>query len=600
MPEPFMPFRPSSLSIRQLFGDVNSFYKIPNYQRPYIWVDEQVEKLWEDILEAYVNKENNYFLGSIITVQPRENKNSPYVDVVDGQQRMTTLMILFCVLRDLYPSINENSGDVVAINNYVIRDSIASQGRLERLKLTTHFQHQSDFERIVLNGDTRSLKKPTKKQLYSDESPEYKFKNTAVIFKEKLIAAQKEQDIANIINFIFNKIQLIRIDCQDKDFAIKLFQVLNDRGIDLTSADLIKSFLLENLCAIYADNRDTLKLREDQFIADWRSMEQEIKSCDISIDDLFVLYLYYLLGKNPKKSLSDELRVLLAKEDPNKVVAELKEISVIYVNSIYNANCKVMFSFRYIRWSMYWKSICLTAFYCKYNEINELLLMLRRFYYLYWMAGKNLSQIKQTSFNVIKWIKENKSVSEIEGELNDKIQKDNIINLAIMNLSTRELAFESWIKPLLILIEYNQTDDIMPSFIPLNNDLHLEHILPVKYSSYRDEWGHILDEEASLWLNSAGNLTLLGGRRNIEASNNPFQVKIEVYNGRGKYGNGNRRITAFSITQRILNDFNLRRFEQKWTVGAMIEREQWFFTQLSQVLTIDLNDLISRNQLQAA
>ena len=77
------PFKPSSLSIRELFGNTDSLYKIPQYQRPYKWEDEQVERLWDDIWEAYENQEQNYFLGSIITAKPRDNERSPYVDVVE-------------------------------------------------------------------------------------------------------------------------------------------------------------------------------------------------------------------------------------------------------------------------------------------------------------------------------------------------------------------------------------------------------------------------------------------------------------------------------------------------------------------------------------
>lgn len=105
------PFKPLSLSIKELFGNTDSFYMIPDYQRPYKWENEQVDMLWDDINEAFQNGEENYFLGSIITAKPGDGDRYRYVDVVDGQQRLTTLMILFCVVRDLYPALNEDAGD---------------------------------------------------------------------------------------------------------------------------------------------------------------------------------------------------------------------------------------------------------------------------------------------------------------------------------------------------------------------------------------------------------------------------------------------------------------------------------------------------------
>lgn len=93
-------FVPASLSIGDVFTSGDIIFQIPDYQRPYSWVDEHVDQLWDDILEAYENNkegdsiDSNYFLGSLIVVQ-----NGKIEDVVDGQQRLTTLMILLCTIR---------------------------------------------------------------------------------------------------------------------------------------------------------------------------------------------------------------------------------------------------------------------------------------------------------------------------------------------------------------------------------------------------------------------------------------------------------------------------------------------------------------------
>jgi len=582
------PFKPLSFSIRELFGNTDALYKIPQYQRPYKWEDEQIDKLWDDVHEAFENGEDNYFLGSIITAKPRDNEMSAYMDVVDGQQRLMTLMILFCVIRDLFPKINESASDEdhFAVDIDIIKSSIFLNGKRERLKLFTHRQHQSDFEAFIINGHTSDLKKPYKYQIRRDEEPKYKFLNTAASFKAKLeqLGKSKSQDF---INYLFNHVYIIRIDCKNRGFAIKLFQILNDRGMDLTAADLIKSYLLEKLYAQYANDPETSKIKEEQFIADWREMEQTIKSCDLNMNDLFIIYEYHVLGQNPKKSLYDELQDVFKEGDPNEIISDMKKFSHIYFTEIYEAQDKIIFSFWYIRWNMYWKSILLTALHQNYADFSKLSKLLRRFYYLYWIAGKTLSQIKQTSFNLIKWIKEEKPISEIEKELNKKITDDGIMNLVKSNLSSEHITSEAWCKPLLFLMEYNQTDNSNPSFISLNKDLHLEHILPVKYSKI-PEWNYITREIATTWLNSAGNITLLGGAKNIEASNNAFPVKQEVYKGKGKYNNKNDKITAFLITQKIVLDYNEKKYNCKWTTKAMIDRWKWFFEQAAELIEIDL------------
>lgn len=590
------PFKPLSLSIKELFGNTDALYKIPQYQRPYKWEDEQVEKLWDDVYESFENGDENYFLGSIITAKPRDNEKSAYVDVVDGQQRLTTLMILFCVIRDLYPDINAEKSDEnhFAVDIDTIQASIALFGKSNRLKLFTHRQHQSDFEELIINGDTKELKKPYKYQVRYDEEPKYKFINTSFIFRKKLEDLGQENS-ENIIDYLFNQVKIIRIDCKNREFAIRLFQVLNDRGMDLTAADLIKSFLLERLYNTYKNDTDTSKIKEEQFISDWREMEQSIKNSDISLNDLFIIYEYHILGQNPKKSLYDELQNAFADKDPNQIISDIKQFAHTYFKEIYEADDKVLYSFRYIRWNMYWKSILLTALHTGYPDYEELKKQLRRFYYLYWIAGKTLSQIKQTSFNLIKWVKGKKPISEIEVELNKKITADGIESLAIRNLSSEQLATEVWIKPLLLLMEYNVTDSSKLSFIKLNNDLHLEHILPVKYEKY-PEWNHITKDVSAKWLNSAGNITLLSGAKNIEASNNPFNVKMEVYKGKGKYGEKNDKITAFLITQHILKDYEVNKYQGNWTLEAMIARWKWFFTESQDILDIDLNEAIEKHQ----
>lgn len=590
------PFKPLSLSIGELFGNKDALYKIPQYQRPYKWEDEQVDKLWDDIYDAFENNDDNYFLGSVITAKPRDNEKSAYVDVVDGQQRLTTLMILFCVIRDLYPEINKDKStdNPFAVDLDTITASISHLGKADRLKLYTHSQHQSDFHDNIINGNTSDLKKPYKYQIRTDEEPKFKFINTAVIFRNKLSELGQEQS-EELINYLFNQVKIIRIDCKNREFAIKLFQVLNDRGMDLTAADLIKSFLLEKLYSKYKDDQDTSKIKEERFISDWREMEQTIKTCDINLNDLFIIYEYYILGQNPKKSLYDELQDAFSPLDPNEVISDIKKFASTYYKSIYESRNPVIYSFWYIRWNMYWKSILLTALHTNYAEFDDLTKGLRRFYYLYWIAGKTLSQIKQTSFNLIKWIKEKKTMSEINKELQDKLDKDNIVSMAIYSLQSEQIASEMWCKPLLLMMEYNATDESKSVFIDLDHDLHLEHILPVKYEKFT-EWKHITKEVSAKWLNSAGNITLLSGAKNIEASNNPFNVKMDVYKGKGKYDNKDEKITAFAITQQIVKDYDNKKYSQQWNIESLTDRWKWFFSEVGQLLNIDTKEAVERHE----
>jgi len=244
---------------------------------------------------------------------------------------------------------------------------------------------------------------------------------------------------------------------------------------------------------------------------------------------------------------------------------------------------------------MHWKSILLTALHTEYKSFNELTKLLRRFYYLYWIAGKTLSDVKHASFAIIKSLKDQESIEKITKDIEVKLKNDNIEALSLGALMSENIASSHWCKPLLLLAEYNASDDSKLSFIDLNQDLHLEHILPVKYSKFK-EWSHINGEIAKKWINSAGNLTLLSGAKNIEASNNPFDIKMGVYKGKGKYDDKNAKITAFLITQQIVYDYEQSTYAQQWTISAIVNRWGWFFSEVGELLDIDVGDALEKHE----
>jgi uncharacterized protein with ParB-like and HNH nuclease domain len=588
-------FTPASLTIKQLFNNSDSLYQIPRYQRPYKWADEQIDKLWDDLTEAYDNENESYFLGSVITASPKDS--SSYLDVVDGQQRITTLMILFAVVRDLFPNLNRNtvSPDPSNITSKTIKSSILADDEFNRLKLYTHVNHQTDFENLIVNADTTKILKPKKKEIASDEEPRFKFFNTAAMFHEKLVI-KGEEYVGKFVNYLFNNVRLIRIDCTSKEFAIKLFQVLNDRGLDLTNADLIKSYLIQKIEEEYKADDDLRAIKGDQFMQEWRYTEQIIKKFDDGLNDVLILYEYHLLGSNPRKSLYDQLVEQFKSKNSLDVIKDFRKFVENYDKYLWEINNTDVYALWYLRWNFYWKSILLTAYHVNYNDILRLTKALKRYYYLYWIAGKTLTAIKQTSFNLIGYVKDKKPIAEIEAILQKKIEDDKIMPLAIQNLNNN-IYSEPWGKPLICLLEYNATDASKLTWIPLAKDLHLEHIIPSKYKNY-DEWNHITEEMFEYWGNSGANLTLLSGSKNIEASDNPFKDKINVYKGKGLYQNKNTKITGYNITQQIVTDFDKKKYNEEWNENAVRDRWEWFCKEVAEVLEIDTETLVSLRQGQ--
>ena len=570
-------FKPESLNIKNLFGSPDSLFQIPLYQRPYSWQDEEVETLWNDLYDAYTHQNLNYFLGSIITIS---SENS-YQDIVDGQQRLTTLMILFCVIRDLYPNINQDvdiTKDLQAIKIKRIKGFICDADDRTRLRLQTHDSDQNDFTIAILNERaTLNEEALTRK---NEGSVKYKFKRAACIFKEKLLKIG-EKEAGKFVNYIGNHVKIIKIVCEDKSFAIKLFRILNTRGKDLEVSDLIKTDLISRL-----PNK-----KHRQFIADWDHVKNIIEDfkCNTEIDEMFTLYVYYHLAANPKKNTYEEMENISKNKDSNIIINDFKDFCALYKDHISLSGNKIIHCLRYLNWKMYWKAILLTALKTNFSEYKELTFELRRFYYLNWIAGKTVNTIKQTSFNLIKFIKEKKNLSFLKEELDKKLKAYNIHSLVLSNLKSNSSANTSWIKPVLMMLEYDQTDGADKDFIPLYRKVHLEHILPVQYEA-SSGWQHITKDTAEHYLNSIGNLTLLGGSKNIVANNNPFNIKLNVYKGKGKNNDKKKGVTKFEITQRIAYAVNEGNIKQ-WNKEAMENRWNWFLDELSILLRIDTSSI---------
>ena len=579
-------FKPNSLTINKLLTDSDALYQIPVYQRPYKWGDDEIDKLWDDILESYSNQEPNYFLGSIITAGSQNG--GKYLDIVDGQQRLTTLVILMATVRDLYPDINakECEEDPSAIGIDQINNAIMVSDKFGRLRLSPQSNHGSNFDKYIIKGNTKNLKKPYKKDLRKDEAPEYKFINTSVEFRARLENIG-QVECGKLINYIFNQIKIIRIDCSNVGFAIKLFQVLNARGLDSTNSDLIKSFLIGRIHSIY--DAEVVKQKEDQFLQDLIASEKIVVEVNEGLNELFVMYEYFLLAANPKRSLYDELEIQFSNDDPLDIISDFKAFISSYAHKVYESQHPIEFSFYYLRWSVYWKTILTSALHSDYYEIEEFKIVVRRFFYLFWIAGFTLSRIKQTSFNLIKWVKEKKPINEIKIELEKSI-KENRVQERVESALNNNVYHEPWCKPLLALIEYNQTDN--PKFIWLGDrEIHAEHVLPQGFNDVYG-WKHIIEDERNgdEVVHSLGNMTLLSGKKNIEASNNDFETKVSIYQGKGKYGESDDKITSFRITHMIFDDFNQGKIT-RWDFDTIEARKKFYITELEQILQIDLKNI---------
>lgn len=569
-------FKPINQTISEIFS-CDGIYKIPNYQRQYSWTNDQLDALWNDLYEAYQNKtvDNDcYFLGSIVVV----NDGKGYFELIDGQQRITTLMILMNVLVKDFPEINKNSDEIFVADKDKIQNCILFQGRKNRLQLQTDPKYDSIFNDLIINCESfADIDEPTKRELKLDD-PQYKYINSAVFFYKKL-SELNEIELDEFVNYIFYSTNIIKIECTNQSFAIKLFQVLNDRGLELSPSDIVKSYIIGK----YEQDDE---MGKQIFNNNWKNIEDLSKQYGFKIDDFIVFYEYYKLKSNPKRQVVDELRDIIQRSDVYELVAELHSFSES-LKKVYESNNPVILSLRYVPWRFYVMTALTSAYQVNYPEKDKLFKEIRRFFYISLTAGCTLNQIKQTSFKLIESIVNENNIDEIKEDLNRTIISRRMY-AKVYDALDNDVYNEKFLKPLMLSLEYENRESTNNSFYSLDSTLHMDHILPRAYKQ-KNEWSYIKDEEVSSEINGLGNMALLQNIKNEEALNCGFENKIRIYKGQDENGNNKSGITSFEFTRTIIKYYDVG--NKTWDIEQILERKKYLMTKIEKMLNISREDI---------
>ena len=580
-------FRPENQNISAIFN-CDQIYRIPNYQRQYSWTNEQLEVLWDDLYEEYKNQNNKcYFLGSIVVV-----KTGDYLDIIDGQQRITTLMIMMDVLRKTFPEINKDSEEINFVDLKKIDDSILHSGRITKLQLQSDPNYDAIFNsKIIKRKNYENLTPPTKKEMNTD-NPEYKYLNTAYFFYEKFKELSLK-DLEKFVDYIFFKTNIIKIICTDESFAIKLFQVLNDRGQDLSNSDLVKAEIFGKYKTEDIDGKNSFNVQ-------WNNIIKMANDNDFRMDDFIVYYEYFKLRSNPKKQLLDEIKVIIKDREPSDVIEEMTDFSKS-LEKVLKSTDPVIYSLKYIPWKSYVMAALASAYYIDYPDMDSLLKTMQRFFYISFISGGTLNTIKQTSFKLIEDITNKDSIDKIEKDLNSLIHSKKMVKKVYEALNS-EVYNEKFLKPLLLSIDYKIRENKNTTFYKIDKELHMDHILPRAYRKEHD-WDYIENkEEADSYLNTLGNMALLHFSKNEECENYGFETKMRIYQGKNEDGSNKSGITSFETTRVIISDAEKdaqRRMiesgsnkkEYIWNVENINKRKKYLINLIEEMLDITEEDI---------
>lgn len=573
-------FKPENQTISDLFS-CQAIYVIPNYQRQYSWVNEQLEELWSDLYESYINTpEECYFLGSIVVVDDGKGHH----ELVDGQQRITTLMIMLNVLAKTFPDINKNSDILLKGNLQKIKQLIYFDEGINRLQLQIDPNYNTSFKKAIINQDNyENFKYPTQANLKKDD-PEYKFVNTAKFFYDKfneLLKSEGQSVLDGFVNFILFKTNIIKTICTNQSFAIKLFLVLNDRGLELSISDIIKSYILDK----YDSNDRYNENDKATFNYNWKSIEKISNDYEFTIDDFMVYFEYYKLKSNPKRQVTDELKKIIQTSEVVSLVDEMKSFAD-NLEKVYKSTLPVIYSLRYIPWQAYVMTALASAYQVDYPDKEELFQSMRRFFYISWISGKTLNGIKQTSFNLIDAIVDKKTIDEINEMLDKFIYGKRLIRDVYQNLND-DVYGQNFLKALMLSIEYEIREKTNVGFYKINNSIHIDHILPQQFDKRLDEWKNIDDVAlAKTYIHKLGNLALLLGSKNEEALNHGMNVKMNIYQGKDKNESG---VTAFDTTKTIIDNYN--KGDVDWDVSHIVDRQKYLIGLIENMLDISEDDI---------
>ncbi len=528
-------------------------------------------------------KESDYFCGSLvlIAIDIDSETNAKTYDIVDGQQRLSTFILLAKVLATLY----DKDKDLNKTSRDFLEKSLGDTDEEKRKRLI--------FNTIGLNAE-----KDFQYALTSfNDAPVGNNKNNylknAICLKNYL----EEKEIADINDFIrwlYLKVIFIKTTCSNISMALRIFSVLNARGLALHAIDVFKVELLKKL----AKEKD-----QEEFVSRWNALRQkcseneskfpkrkENKREKNAAEILFSWYLTYLhpvtSGKNMEERLADQFERL------NKTPLEYLK----GVEDFYNAYCEVLemqdrhaHLLSYLA-SDFWRIILCTSILHNYSqsEIEALKELLVKFYYQNWVAEQKEPK-KQTNCNIINALKEKKNIDGIIFILKQYLDKNKITQNFREKLKDDHLyekhkksSKNSWLRPILILANYFMSSDPKPKRIQ-TNDFHVEHILPQK-PTLSSQWAKdFSEEERECYTHSLANLTLLGGTQNTKASNFDFKDKKKIYMGAEislSKKKPFRVMTCYDMTKNIAHHYT------EWTPKSLEEREKELIKIIESVLTL--------------
>lgn len=553
--------------INELFS--NFWFRIPEYQRSYVWTEDEVSELINDITYAIDNHPNNeYFLGSMVlqkrtTSSSNDGEDFDYTeyDLLDGQQRLTTTLMLLAVLRDA--TSNPDLKDVC--NNYIFQKENKFKKVPERLRVVYKIRDSvEDFIQhfVKENAGTTQEDELLEKAELKNVSISQMAK--AILYMQKYFAGIEDAEVEKFATFLFNNVLVIYVSSEDLEDAFRLFTILNDRGLPLTNSDILKAWNLGEV----AKEQDKTK-----YAVLWEELEGSFgrEEFERLLSIIRTIYVKDKARENILKEFEEKIykakppllqkgkatfeaikeyaeyyNQLLSFEDlPKAIPNEYKNLIQIMLPGLPSND---------------WIP-SLLAFYKKFGakRLLDFTVKLDNKFSADWILQETPTTRIVNMGGILKAIEKAGTEDEL---LND----DSVFSFDLTELKNYlddNIYRKRFGRYILLKLEYMHQDHshVFPDF----EQISVEHVLPQNPAKDSQWVQKFTDEEREEWTHSLGNLVLISRKKNTSLSRKDFLDKKKTY--------FNDYISAFPNSLRVMQN-------NDWTPAILEKRHYELFNEL--------------------
>jgi hypothetical protein len=524
-------------------------YEIPPYQRPYSWETENVQQMLEDIWEAYQANDPEYFIGSVITIEQERDRR---YDVVDGQQRLTTLNLIFAALRD---RITDPAAKAALGSRILPRNVLTGEAETPRLLLRK--KDQGFFRKHILEG--KSVPDGQRDKL---ETPQqHLVENREAV--DAFCDGKEEKVLKLYANYILSRVYVVFVTTNSWKSAHRLFNVLNARGMSLSNADLIKNTLFGLVGSQGAESEEL----EDK----WLELEDELGI--ERIDAFLGHHRTSITAIKARGSLHEEFEPIIDKAEGGAFpflegLVRSAENYMRIVESDFSV-AETLRSLRALHRVEYDEWIPPLLAYLNQPVAGlqepEFFSLLEKITMQNWVRRLGRTARLTVYYQLINAIRNKDGADKVREIFRKNAQNDEFFTL---------LGGEVYGKPfdaavLLRLEEAAQDESVTKSY---SGRLTIEHVMP---QAFKDPYWtqRYTSEQHAQWLHRLGNLAMLCGHKNYKAQYYDFPRKKKIYTDRNKK-------VSFDLTKEVCD-------VPEWTAEVIKARHDRLLELARQTWTIE-------------